>query len=424
TTSDTGGGFNVGWIANTEYLEYTVDVTEGEYNVHVRVASLQDDPADIRLLIGDGPEGTNFTELGTFAVESTGAWQNWATVSLGNVDLAPHAGDGKVLRLEMIGNHLNINWLEFETSTPPNEAPSVDAGLDASTAVFTNHVDGTVTDDGLPNPPAAVTTTWTKQSGPGNVTFGDAGSIDTTARFDAPGVYTLRLAADDGEKQSFDEVLITVTPLPGDANGDGSVDVSDLGTLATNYGTSSGAEWGDGDFNFDGKVNQADLSILVSKYGQTIPSATVATAAIAPQDPCDLDHDGQVGLGDLAFFSSVYGEQPGITTESPYAYAADFDGNGTVDLGDLGIFSSHYRQEPPESPVVDSADMSRPIVAAPEPSLTAAAVTRDEDDFCDRNLSDEDVAMLARHWLMAVEDIDDDERDAVFAEVDSRLLIK
>ncbi|MEN1678825.1 MAG: DUF5060 domain-containing protein [Planctomycetota bacterium] len=100
---------------------------------------------------------------------------------------------------------------------PANQAPTVNAGAGATITWPTSSVnlDATVTDDGMPNPPGALVTTWTAESGPGNVTFGDAASVDTSATFDAPGVYTLRLTADDSSKQSFDEVVITVDPNPG-----------------------------------------------------------------------------------------------------------------------------------------------------------------------------------------------------------------
>ncbi|MBN2293619.1 MAG: hypothetical protein JXM70_14415, partial [Pirellulales bacterium] len=213
--------------------------------------------------------------------------------------------------------------------------------------------------------------------------------------------------------------------LPGDANTDGSVDVSDLGVLAANYGTSSGAEWDNGDFTGDGKVDVSDLGILAANYGQTLPPATAATASSATSAPepdvesvpCDLDNDGQVGLGDLAFFSSVYGAQPGITTENPYAYAADFDGSGTVDLGDLAIFSSHYRQGQKDGSInSQTANMGQSVAVAPQTSLIAAAVVT---EHVDEKVADDDIAILARHWQLAIEDInnDDDERDAVFAEV-------
>jgi hypothetical protein len=55
--------------------------------------------------------------------------------------------------------------------------------------------------------------------------------------------------------------------IPGDANKDGKVDVSDLGILAANYGVTSGATWSTGDFNGDGKVDVSDLGILAANYG-------------------------------------------------------------------------------------------------------------------------------------------------------------
>jgi hypothetical protein len=55
--------------------------------------------------------------------------------------------------------------------------------------------------------------------------------------------------------------------VPGDANGDKMVDVGDLGILAANYGTTSGATWAQGDFNGDGAVDVGDLGILAANYG-------------------------------------------------------------------------------------------------------------------------------------------------------------
>jgi uncharacterized protein (DUF2141 family) len=55
--------------------------------------------------------------------------------------------------------------------------------------------------------------------------------------------------------------------VPGDANGDNKVDVSDLGILAANYGVIAGATWTTGDFNRDGKVDVSDLGILAANYG-------------------------------------------------------------------------------------------------------------------------------------------------------------
>jgi hypothetical protein len=67
--------------------------------------------------------------------------------------------------------------------------------------------------------------------------------------------------------------------MPGDANEDTRVDVSDLGILAANYGTRTEANWGRGDFNEDGAVDVSDLGILAANYGTGIGSDQYATAA-------------------------------------------------------------------------------------------------------------------------------------------------
>ena len=53
---------------------------------------------------------------------------------------------------------------------------------------------------------------WTKYSGPGTVTFGNAALTNTTATFSAPGVYTLELSAADGvHAVAYDATVFTVT---------------------------------------------------------------------------------------------------------------------------------------------------------------------------------------------------------------------
>jgi hypothetical protein len=53
---------------------------------------------------------------------------------------------------------------------------------------------------------------WRQVSGPGRVTFDDAGDSVTTASFSAPGPYLLELSADDGDKQSSGDVAVLVNP--------------------------------------------------------------------------------------------------------------------------------------------------------------------------------------------------------------------
>ena len=61
-------------------------------------------------------------------------------------------------------------------------------------------------------PPGSLTSTWSRVSGPGTVTFANASAADTTATFSAPGTYVLRLTATDGALTAQDEVTVTVNP--------------------------------------------------------------------------------------------------------------------------------------------------------------------------------------------------------------------
>ncbi|MBN2293889.1 MAG: cadherin-like domain-containing protein, partial [Pirellulales bacterium] len=244
---------------------------------------------------------------------------------------------------------------------------------------------------------------------------------------------------DDGQVNDIDATLlatnwqatsVSAQQVPGDANGDGVVDVSDLGILVTYYGAGSGADCGGSDFTGDGFVDVSDLGILATNYKQTQTNDSSTTAAVASDLICDLDNDGQVGLGDLAFFSSVYGEQPGVTTDSRYAYAADFDGSGTVDLGDLGIFSSHYRQGRTENlatPQTALTSTEAPAISANSASQDVAIAESSKSGLAGNCLKQPagkvdyvEQAILARHWMMAAENTDDDTEDArgaVFAEI-------
>jgi hypothetical protein len=98
--------------------------------------------------------------------------------------------------------------LQFKMPVP-NVAPVVTAGPDLTVRQPAQAtLDGLVTDDGKPVP--ATTKTWSKVSGPGDVTFGDATLEDTTASFSQPGTYVLRLDASDSQLSAFDEVTVTV----------------------------------------------------------------------------------------------------------------------------------------------------------------------------------------------------------------------
>jgi hypothetical protein len=137
------------------------------------------------------------------------------------------SGNALVLVINGTGHRTAHSWdglaagaplLHIETGAPPpppNTAPVVDAGANATITLPADvALDGTVSDDGLPNPPAALTTTWSRASGPAPVSFLEANAIDTRATFGAAGTYVLRLTANDGALSATDSVVITVLPEP------------------------------------------------------------------------------------------------------------------------------------------------------------------------------------------------------------------
>jgi hypothetical protein len=92
-----------------------------------------------------------------------------------------------------------------------NRPPTVSAGNDlAAIQPAMAALQGSFSDDGLPNPPGVPTFVWSKISGPGAVTFADGSSPNTMAAFSVPGVYSLRLAINDGSLNASDEVTVTV----------------------------------------------------------------------------------------------------------------------------------------------------------------------------------------------------------------------
>jgi uncharacterized repeat protein (TIGR01451 family) len=114
-------------------------------------------------------------------------------------DVHPDENDGRIY--EMLPN------LPEGGNTPPR----VLAGANQTLAFGQRTVvSASVTDDGLPTDPGRVTTTWSTVTGPGTVTFGDPAALETTVTFSAPGSYTLRITASDGELSSLDDLVVRV----------------------------------------------------------------------------------------------------------------------------------------------------------------------------------------------------------------------
>jgi hypothetical protein len=130
----------------------------------------------------------------------------WAS---GNAIAFIVTGSGHRTAVSYNGGATKAPLLHVDLATVANQPPSVNAGPDQTITLPASAVlDGTVSDDGQPNP--TPTTTWSQVSGPGTVTFADPAAVDTTASFSAAGIYVLRLTANDGALAASDDVTITV----------------------------------------------------------------------------------------------------------------------------------------------------------------------------------------------------------------------
>jgi Carbohydrate binding module (family 6)/PLD-like domain len=122
-TTDSGGGYNVGWTKAGEWLKYTVSVAAtGTYQLETRVAN-----------IGTGAtfhvEVDGVDRTGPIAVPDTGAWQTFQTITTAGI---PLAGGTHVIRVSFdtmtsrasVGN---FNWFRLT-------AGSSGGGIDPSKA--------------------------------------------------------------------------------------------------------------------------------------------------------------------------------------------------------------------------------------------------------------------------------------------------
>lgn len=105
------GGYNIGWIENGEWIEYTVNVAaSGTYLLEARVASLHAG-GSFRFEI-DAIDST-----GPIAVPNTGGWQNWATVS-SQIMLSQGIQTIRFARIDS-PNGFNVNWFRFTGLSVP-----------------------------------------------------------------------------------------------------------------------------------------------------------------------------------------------------------------------------------------------------------------------------------------------------------------
>jgi hypothetical protein len=119
-SEDIGGGLNLGFIRNGDWLDYRINVPEnGTYLVNYRVASNWNDGGKISMMVND-------ELLGTVNVPSTGAWQTYTTVS-NTISLSAGIQNIRVYATQM---GWNLNWFELEFQAPASSSKAISQGFE------------------------------------------------------------------------------------------------------------------------------------------------------------------------------------------------------------------------------------------------------------------------------------------------------
>ncbi|WP_328916883.1 MULTISPECIES: glycoside hydrolase family 3 N-terminal domain-containing protein [unclassified Streptomyces] len=114
TTTDTGGGQDVGYITAGDWLAYNdVDFgTTGATSVSTRLASGATTTGTVQYRL----DSTTGPVIATVPVTSTGGWQNWTTTTTANLTTAATGKHTVYLTFTTngTGDLVNLNWFQFK----------------------------------------------------------------------------------------------------------------------------------------------------------------------------------------------------------------------------------------------------------------------------------------------------------------------
>jgi beta-glucanase (GH16 family) len=109
TTTDTGGGTNVGWIDANDWMTYNINVTESAaYSISYRYASTS---ASRNIQLKDDANNTIISTT----VPATGDWQAWQTAVSTPFNLTQGI---HTIKLTTSTGGFNLNWIEFKKTGP------------------------------------------------------------------------------------------------------------------------------------------------------------------------------------------------------------------------------------------------------------------------------------------------------------------
>ena len=237
-------------------------------------------------LVREGDTLTAFRSLNS-ATNTPSAWVKQGSTQVFSAAAPIHVG----LAVDSAATALNTVVLDNLSVAPGNLAPVVSPGTGGTFPTAVVALVGTVSDDGQPNPPGAVTALWSKVSGPGTVTFGNPNLVATSALFSGSGTYVLRLTAADGEVSVFADTTYVI------AGGTPPT----IATAPQSRQTGAGGEvtlsvvaGGVGPFTYQWQ-----------KDGVAVPGGTAASLVL-----------GTVGVGQAGSYTVVVGNSGGSVTSA------------------------------------------------------------------------------------------------------------
>ena len=106
-----------------------------------------------------------------------------------------------------------LEWRVLDSGKSPDFPPTVVAGGDRSVVLGgKTYLSGRV--KALKANSASAKVAWSKESGPGKVTFADANAVETTATFSEPGEYALKLTGGEGKLSGTSTLKVKVERPP------------------------------------------------------------------------------------------------------------------------------------------------------------------------------------------------------------------
>ncbi len=157
--------------------------------------------------------------------------------------------------------------------------------------------------------------------------------------------YDVRVQANDGEQAGLwrrvNNMFTTGsdTNLPGDANGDGVVDIQDLGIMGANFNL-TGRLASEGDFNADGLVDIEDLGILGANW---LSISTGQNTAITVLNEAASNHSGVTRVQGHELIVNIMADADSTgSADEDSELPGDANGDGVVDIEDLGILGANF----------------------------------------------------------------------------------